>query len=302
MHLHNIFIVGAAKAGTTALYYLLNQHPQVCAPVIKEPNYFSNLDPDLDITGPDVGPGDDDTFWAESREEYHALYKIKKLHRFSLDASVSYLYSNRAARNIAEYSTAPKIIITLRNPVERAFSHYKHLVRDYREKKSFEEALHREEDRMQKGWEFSWHLRRMGLYSQQVQRYFNHIGRDNIRIFLFEEIKTDMENVIVKTAHFTGLPDFNYEFEQKKHNVSGIPKSKMVSGLIRKIGGYKAAINKVIPPSITHQLTQKFRSVNTKKEELTLREETRIKLINYFRADIKKTAQLIDRDLNHWLN
>lgn len=95
--LRNIFIVGAAKAGTTSLYYLLGQHPQLCTPVVKEPNYFSNQVDD-DITGLGSGPGDKNTVWTNDKTTYHALYKPKKEHRFKIDASVSNLYSQYAAK------------------------------------------------------------------------------------------------------------------------------------------------------------------------------------------------------------
>lgn len=162
MNLRNAFIVGAAKSGTTTLYYLLDQHPEVCTPAVKEPNYFSNLDNNSDLVKPGNGPGDDSTVWTTDEKSYHGLYRPKEEHKLKIDASVSYLYSATAAAQIAEYDPDSRIIIVLRNPVERAFSHYKHLLRDGRESVSFEEALSREERRISKGWEFSWHLTGMG--------------------------------------------------------------------------------------------------------------------------------------------
>lgn len=301
MRLHNIFIAGAAKAGTTALYYLFNQHPQICSPLVKEPNYFSNMDNEQDVVKPGTGPGDGSTIWTASEEAYHALYRYKPDQRFKLDASVSYLYSNNAARHIAEYSPDAHIIIVLRDPVERAWSHYKHLVRDSREECSFEEALDREEKRIRKGWEFSWHFKQMGLYSRQVQRYFDHFDRRQIHIFLFEDIKKDIGQVIKEAADFTGLPGFDYHFEQTRHNASGMSRSRTLSGLVNRVVGYKAIINKVVSPAITHRLMQLFRSVNIKKDELYLKKKTRERLISFFEDDIRKTASLIGRDLSGWL-
>src|SRR5699024_1284803 len=226
--LRNIFIVGAAKAGTTSLYYLLGQHPQLCTPVVKEPNYFSNgVD---DITGPGSGPGDKNTVWTQNQAAYHGLYKIKEAHHFKIDASVSYLYSRHAAKQIYDYDPDAKIIIVLRNPVKRAWSHYKHLVRDNRAKDSFKHALASEEERIKKGWEFSWHLAHMGCYSKQVQRYFEYFNQANIRIFLFEEMINDLPDAVDEVTDFAGLSTFHYRFEQQQHNVSGISRSKVLSG------------------------------------------------------------------------
>lgn len=301
MPLRNIFIVGAAKAGTTALYYLLNQHPGICFPVVKEPNFFSNRDHEQDVVKPGTGPGDKSTTWTHSLEAYHELYRCSDRHRFKLDASVSYLYSTRAACCIAGYSPDARIIIVLRNPVDRAWSHYKHLVRDGREHLSFEEALDREEERIDKGWEFSWHLKHMGLYSGQIQRYVDLFDRRQIQVFLFEDIEEDIGQVIRATADFVQLPDFDYSFQQNRHNVSGVSRSRVLSGLVNRVVGYKSTINKIVPPKVTHRLMQLFRSLNTKKGDLSLKEETRQKLISYFRDDIKKTEQLIDRNLSTWL-
>lgn len=300
--LRNIFIAGAAKSGTTALYYLLGQHPQICTPVVKEPNYFSNIDIADDITGPGTGPGDKNTVWTHTKKEYDALFKFPESHSFRMDASVSYLYSRQAARHIAEYSDDAKIIMVLRNPVERAWSHYKHLVRDNREKDSFEAALEKEETRIQKGWEFSWHYRQMGLYSSQIRRYFDHFDRENILIFLYEDLKQNMPHVIQKAANHIGLPDYDYKIDSEKHNVSGVPKSKKLSGLVSRIAGYKAVINKVIPPRYTHRLMQKFRSMNTREGDFTMNKQTKRQLTAYFEKDIKKTAMLTERDLDHWLS
>lgn len=295
-----IFIVGAAKAGTTSLYYLLGQHPQICTPVVKEPNYFSNLDHAHDITKPGNGPGDDGTTWTSTQEAYDRLFKLKSSHHYCLDGSVSYLYSRKAAQYIHEYSPQAKIIMVLRNPVQRAWSHYKHLIRDNREEHSFEKALELEDERIEQGWEFSWHLKHMGLYSRQVERYLELFG-DNIRVYLFDEIVKDMEEITYDATSFLGLPAYDYQFEDKRHNVSGKSKNKVVASLINKAAAYKATINSIIPPSVTHKLTQTIRAANTTPGDMELDKAVAQQLTEFYETDIKATATLIDRNLNHWL-
>lgn len=110
-----------------------------------------------------------------------------------------------------------------------------------------------------------------------------------------------MPHVIQKAADFIGLPDYDYEVESEKHNVSGVPKSKRLSGLVSSIAGYKTLINKIIPPRYTHQLIQKFRSMNTREDSFTIDKQIKQQLAADFKEDIKKTATLIERDLDHWL-
>ncbi|SMO85081.1 sulfotransferase family protein [Fodinibius sediminis] len=299
-HLHNIFIVGAAKSGTTALYYLLNQHPAVCTPAVKEPNYFSNIDNSSDPVKPGKGPGDDSTVWTASLRDYRRLYRPEATHTHQVDASVSYLYSSTAASHIADYNPESQIIIVLRNPVERAFSHYKHLLRDGRERASFAEAIKREQSRIQKGWEFSWHLQHMGYYSQQLQRYFNHFRRDQIHIYLFEDIKENIESVVNELTARLGLEAFNYDFTQQERNASGLARSWLLSRFVNWILGYKATINKIIPPMVSHRALQWFRAVNVRKSDLTIPDKLRRELIEQFADDTEQTAQLIGRNLDTW--
>lgn len=302
MHLRNVFLAGAAKSGTTALYYLLSQHPCICVPIVKEPNYFSNIDNHSDPVKPGNGPGDDSTVWTENLEGYQKLYKPEQKDLVRLDASVSYLYSTTAASQIAEYDPESKIILVLRNPVERAFSHYKHLLRDGRETLSFAEAIDREQSRMQENWEFSWHLTSMGMYHDQIQRYFDHFDQKQIYIFLLEDIKEDITAVIHEITEFIGLEAYNYDFEQQERNASGVARSWILSRLVNWILGYKAMINKVIPPNITHRALQLFRAVNIRNSDLRIPDDLRAELRSRFKADINKTEQLIGRKLDAWKN
>lgn len=302
MHLRNrnLFIVGAAKSGTTALYYLLSQHPGICIPIVKEPNYFSNIATNSDPVKPGSGPGDGGTVWIRNQEEYHKLYNAERHHTLKLDASVSYLYSTTAASQIASYDPESKIIIVLRNPIERAFSHYKHLLRDGRETVSFSEAVKLEQNRMQKGWEFSWHLTNMGMYHDQVLRYLDHFGREQVRIFLFEDIKDNISAVIEHITEFAGLEPHGYDFEQQERNASGVARSWLLSRFVNWILGYKATINKIIPPNITHRALQLFRAVNIRKGDLEIPRELRSELYFKFKEDINKTGRLIGRNLAEW--
>ena len=136
----NFFIVGAAKAGTTALYYYLKRHPDVFMCPIKEPHYFSS----------DIRYENFSTFhkrvhsklkirdylqnsqlyevhidWVTGWMDYLALFRESNGEKAIGEASTGYLYSESAAANIAEKCPKAKIIIVLRDPIERAFSHYK---------------------------------------------------------------------------------------------------------------------------------------------------------------------------------
>ena len=112
-----IFIVGAPKAGTTSLHYYLNEHPEILMSSVKEPDFF--LEKEIDDIGLYYG-----TTRIETSDKYHNLFSDKKDEEIFGESSVSYLYYPEVPKRIKEYNTEAKIIIMLRNPVDRAFSHY----------------------------------------------------------------------------------------------------------------------------------------------------------------------------------
>jgi len=300
----NVFIVGAAKAGTTSLFYYLEQHPQVLVPIIKEPNYYSHINANEDnVLAEGKGPGDNATVWTFKEEEYRSLFpNSKKLERESyryLDASVTNLYSSTAAKGIRESENNAKIIILLRNPIQRAWSHYKHLVRDGRESYSFEDALKLEQDRINKHWEFSWHYKNMGLYHEQIQRYFQHFEKEQIKVILFSDLINETKTVLEEVNHFLNLTPYDYKIETS-HNASGSSRSRQLSYLVNQIAGYKKTINKYLPSKLTHKGMQLFRKLNTKQSELKMHKATKNKLQDYFHDSILETGKMINRDLTDW--
>src|SRR5262245_53726556 len=130
--LPDVFVVGAAKSGTTALYEYFKSHPQVFVPeAIKETNYmaFSGGLPPL------AGPGDKTALAGQSittLDGYRKLYSSRSEGQLAADVSPAYLYYPHTAAKIAELCPRAKIVIILRNPVQCAFSMYSMMRRDLR--------------------------------------------------------------------------------------------------------------------------------------------------------------------------
>ena len=118
----DFFIVGAPKAGTTSLYHYLNEHPQIEMSSQKEPDYFS-----------DTAIQEQGMYYRKNRidteEKYYSLFNVESKNVIFGEASVSYLFYKSVAGDIKKYNANAKIIIILRNPIDRAFSHY---LMDYR--------------------------------------------------------------------------------------------------------------------------------------------------------------------------
>ena len=148
--LPNVLIAGAAKSGTTAMYFYLQNHPDIFFSRLKEPCFFSAQVFEF----PGNGIGDEQKKITQTLTEYELLFRDAGNQKIIADASQDTLYYPETIPNIHKYLGDPAILIMLRNPIDRAFSAYGHLVRDNRERLSFEDSLQKEEQRIADRLEF----------------------------------------------------------------------------------------------------------------------------------------------------
>lgn len=263
MVMPNFLIIGAAKAGTTSLYEYLKQHPQIWMSPVKETNFFALEGETLNFRG----PGDQNyinKFSITKIESYLQLFQGVKNQIAIGEASPLYLYSPKAPKCIRYYTPDTKLVVILRNPVERAYSHFLMFVRDGREPISdFAEALEQEEHRMRDYWEWAWQYVGVGFYYVQLQRYFDIFNRSQISVHLFEDFNIKPVDVLQNIFQFLGVNSSFIPNMSIRHNVS----------------------------------TSKYR----KSHELLLKIEVRKRLIEIYREDILKLQQLIQRELSNWL-
>jgi hypothetical protein len=296
----NFLIVGAGKSGTTSLYHYLSQHPEVFMSDPKEPRFLS-----IGEERTFNGPGDDiskklsiDTF-----KDYCALFKNSGRYKARGEASVDYLFFHRhAIPNIKRYIGEPKILIILRNPVDRAYSAYTYLCRDGWENLSFAEALQQEEERKMLGYKWMWRYKEAGLYSEQVKAYLDNFSK--VKIFLYEELLSNTQKLVKDIFSFL---EVNPEFRPvitTRHNASGIPRHDLLNSLFvkpkrlhkvaRTVGGF------VIGKQRWVNLREKLRSRLLKKVD-PLPADVAEELRNYYRCDIMKLQDITGHDLSHWL-
>ena len=182
----NFFIVGAANSGTSSLYAYLKQHPDVFMPALKEPHYFAQLTPSHDQR----------YLRTIIRDEpaYLRLFRRAEGYKAIGEASPSYLWEANAPYRISRAVPDAKIIILLRDPVERAYSHYLMDVREGLQDLPFCEALQRDWSERSKGWSVSHLYVELGLYAQQVRRYLDIFGPEQVLILMFEELTNSALN------------------------------------------------------------------------------------------------------------
>jgi sulfotransferase family protein len=196
--LPDFLILGAQKAGTTALYAYLRWHPQVTGPSFKEVSFF-------------------DRHYARGERWYRAHLPIRRSGIVG-EASPSYLFHPLAPERVARMLPRARLIALLRNPVDRAFSHYQHEVALGREELSFEDALAREDERMQgelermlrdptyfshAWWNYTYASR--GRYAEQLERWLDAFPREQLLVLFTEELAADTAGTYRRVLDFLGV-------------------------------------------------------------------------------------------------
>ena len=283
----DFFIVGAPKAGTTSLYYYLNEHPEIEMSTKKETDFFS--DSAIQKQG---------LYYAKNRidtlEKYHSLFPAAQEKKYG-EASVSYLFYEDVPEKIKAYNSKGKIIIMLRNPVDRAFSHY---LMDYRLglisstfEEVFESTSYNKESRL-----FYQQYIELGLYFKQVKRYLDIFDSENIHIIFYQDLKKDIEIVMKEVYHFLEV-DSNFKQKvEKKHNTFIIPKNNFIKIVYSFVG-----IRRLLKFFITENLVKKMQNIffkKDKKPELSLK--VRKKINKLFLHDITLLEGLLSKDLSVW--
>lgn len=301
IRLPNFLIVGAAKSGTTSLWHYLKQHPEVFMPINKEPiffvsSYYKNLnpkDPKYELLN---------KFLVLTFEDYLNLFKNAKKEKAIGEASVPYLYHyEMAIPQIKKYLGDVKIIIILRNPVDRAFSAYTYLLRDQEEVLSLDRCLDIEDKRKKENWCTIHFYKDVGLYFKQVKAYLESFTQ--VKVYLFDDLKMDTLGLVEDIYEFLDVDSSFIPDVLTRHNISGVPKNMFIHNLIDKpnffINLLKPVIKTFTSEAKRRKVIEGLRDLNLEKPEMP--PETREYLKTLFRDDILKLQDVIDKDLNHWL-
>ena len=196
--LPDFLILGAQKAGTTALYAYLRWHPEITGPSFKEVSFF-------------------DRHYAKGERWYRAHMPARRRSLVG-EASPSYLFHPLAPERVAAMLPGARLIVLLRNPVDRAFSHYQHEVVLGREPLSFEDAVDREDERMEgelermlrnpsyfslAWWNYTYLAR--GRYAEQLERWFAAFPREQLLVLFTEELSADTPATYRRVLDFLGV-------------------------------------------------------------------------------------------------
>jgi hypothetical protein len=293
----NFLIIGAAKAGTTSLHRYLRQHPEIFMPNLKEPKFFALEGKKLDFKGPAQGIN----YNSVTRfDDYLNLFSEVRFEKAIGEASPIYLSDSRAPHNIKKYFPNIKLISILRNPADRAFSSYCHLLRENYEDLSFEEGLKNENFRIDNRWSLLYHYTKEGYYSIYLKRYLDLFDISQIKIILYEDFSRDPRTVLSEIFNFLGVDSSFVVPDLKISNASGTTRFPWIRNLFQRENVIKDSLKKFLPKRLRMTVRETVLSANLGPKP-KLNTETRKLLINTFRSDILSLEKMIGKDLSFWL-
>lgn len=286
--LPNFIIVGAPKAGTTALYHYLSEHPQVFMSEPKEVNYFSK--DEIEAQGLYY-----QDFKAKDLDSYEKLFDEGIEKKAVGEGSVSYLFYPQTPQKIKDVLPDVKTIILLRNPLDRGYSHY---LMDYRlglVNVTYDEIVYKTTKHEELSLYYQQHVE-LGFYYEQVKRYIDTFGEKQVKIYLQEDLRDDPDHVIGDLYDYLELNKTFTPNTDQKHNSFSMPKNSLIQKLYRS-GFIRTTFFKLLPNNVKELLFNTFfeRAIKPK-----LSSKTRKYLLKLYEPDIKNLEKLINRDLSHW--
>jgi len=270
----DFFIVGASKSGTTFFAEVLKNHPDICFSKIKEPNFFSSFDRNL------ISISSDQLL------EYKKLFNPSNCKQLMGESSVNYLKSDNAIYWIKKYIPSAKIVIILRNPLERIVSLYEMYYRLGKMKIDFHEAFSKNS-----------YLVKQCLLYESIKNYINTFSQKQVLIIIYDDFRKKPEYEFYNMCRFLGVREI-YNPAVKARNKGGIPKSKALLWLKNR---QLISIVKQILPDSLHTPLDNFIKYNF-FAKIRLTSSQKKELINAFYSDVEMIGNLIDRNLcQEWL-
>ena len=234
----NFFIVGASRSGTSSLYVYLKNIPGIYMSPVKEPNYFSSATiPDDHFRGP-----------IRDKKKYLSLFEKAKDEKIIGESSPQYLRDPQTPKLIHQIVPQAKILISLRDPVERLYSRYLMHIRNVRKKTTFSEEIdlvfNKKTDK-----KYDYLIMDTSLYLENVKRYLKIFGNKQVKIIIFEEFIKNTKETINDILKFL---DIKYEFQNLKfevYNKSGINRGGFLARNIRRNKKIISLSQKILSPS-----------------------------------------------------
>jgi len=322
-----LIIGGTTKAATTSLYYYLADHPDVHPASRKETRFFIDDDYPVPPSGP-IG-------WSTTPNQFDSTYFKGATEQYRLEATPDYLYSEGTAQRLKDMLPDAKVVFLLRDPVTRMVSWYKYArqranlpesmsfdeyVEAQLNHKYFEEAKQdrlaikekeEKEERVKEemGFEsvppsYFFCALEHGCYAKYIKQYFDVLGRDNVKVYCYEDICTDPKAMLVDLCQFASLPadfytDYNFKVFNRSRKMKSAKLNKAYSSLrasVRK-RTHNLPIHKVLRQLRKWSDPLYYRLNGQEMKKIEVSPALKEKLDNYYREDVERLEELMGRTL-----
>lgn len=294
----NVFVLGVPRAGTTSIHYAFSSRGDMSVSSTKEPGYLHYCNGAIKRFN---GPDDNIATIRKVHDyaDYASLFDWQR--KFVVDVTPSYFSDREALSNIAEKCQSPKVIVVLRDPVGRAYSHYSKFKSLGRESLSFLDALAEGSERVSAGWNYNWDYVQQSSYSSNLLFCIDKFGADNVHVVFYNDIVSDSAGELLSMLKFLGA-DTEDVLQLDKTNLSGVYKSGFYKACFDFIDAYKYRVRKILPAIILNRILPCFHKVKSnvtvKNESLSVADRKAAQA--FFAEDIANLEKLVGRDLSAW--
>ncbi len=305
LKLPDFLIIGAARSGTTALYSALDRHPQVFMPEEKEPLFFCSYGKARKKT---IAAGKLVDNWQNYNiDQYAAIFDSAEKEQLLGEASSHYLYEylvsiDNIKKIYQDDAKKLKIIILLRNPADRAWSHHLLRTTNHSEILPFPEAISPEvvARRLEMGMLTVFDYVGYGLYANQVKEWQKHFPFT--RIWIYEEFFTDLDRYMVELTDFLGIRPNKCLTSLKRINSSGVARNQAAQFFINRLQKperWKDLFKKIMPQKLRQDLKRKASQKLLQRQSLD--PDLRQQLLKHYRDDVKRLEVVLNRNLDIWM-
>ena len=301
MALPDFLVAGVPKAGTTALHAALSRHPDLYMSPIKEPKFFLTDGPPPSKGG----PGDVLTYrehvW--QRDRYEALFDAAPPGVPRGESTPLYLYDRAALRRIRDLIPAARLVVILRDPVERAHSNWTHLWSAGLEPEpDFVRACAEEERRIAAGWASFWHYTGLGMYGAHLDYAFSLFPREQLLVVRYRRLVDEPVATLDRICAFLGV-ETGLISEIPRENVTAHPERTLSHRAVAVGMRASDSIGRLLPgttgATMTSRIERFLQRGNRERQPLDWRQ--REALLPVFRQDIRLLEEVLEEDFSDWL-
>lgn len=287
----NLIVVGAMKAGTTSFTEMLSEHPDIFFCPIKEPHHFIQDTPKHVFSPPKF---DGDVYFSSAPleslhlrivsdvKDYQELFREQSTEKYIAEGSTGYIHALESAKLIHDFNPNTKIIVLTREPIKRAYSHYKMDIALGRVSEDFETILKRQINSFHENGRNLWDYLGMSMYNDGINRYKKLFG-DQVLVISFEELIKNSEKVKADLYQFLDIKDLGLVLP-KSNSSKEIKYKKLVRFLFKS--GLKNLGSKILPKRVRATL---FNKLQDTEKGMDLSKET----INDFNLIISNQNQIL---------